>query len=120
MVEIDVPAEPKMIAISCENTEGLLVSASNGLVSDNSWTCHSQLVDDWYKLGTDDMTDKGDLIHAYHNDIGEDYYDSNFSPYAEWIWLDTELEERVTTVYCRRFIGRPNYRFYNQYNNILL
>ena len=94
-----IPGDTRVISVRGENSEGpygVLGSFSNGLVTNESWKCSSDLYPRWNSPDFDD----GHWPHAVavgkHGD-GPWKVISGIALTAQWIWAAGDADE----VYCR-------------------
>ena len=74
--------------------EGILASASTGIITDTSWKCTTMLEDDWTNCFFNDAH-----WHSARQVRGPSPRTPNISSSASWIWAEGS---RGGTVYCRK------------------
>lgn len=110
---MDLPDDVLDVAIECHSIfvkGGLIVSMSNGIVSDSKWKCLHYRQYGWFMSDFDD-SDWPDA-HEFNKDdheLAKTIDGVGYPPNAKWIWREGgHITERLHSVYCRRRIGKPH------------
>ena len=106
---VNVTTHPVLLAISCEHNGvdgGLIVSDSNGFVTDNNWKCSTSPGGFWRTHWCDDRSWQNAVELGRNVDTpnGWDYKDG-FADNANWVWGENPISTRRPRYYFRRILG---------------
>ena len=104
LLAVHFPQLTKLVALSCMSNldtvhKYLVASTTTGLITDRTWKCSNEAKGTWYSNDFNDTQWKAPVSTQVSD---HNKHISN----AKMIWVQGEAGQPVTTVYCRRQIGK--------------